>query len=237
MSTTSISAGQMMDKSASLMNDTAKEVYTYEAQLPYFQMAVDELQEIFELNGIPVTQKSTDEIIIEVGTTEVSSVEGPAPNYPANLIEIEQIWERLAGSSQPFLPMTKRDYLPHYLQDQNVDSLIFWVWNDQKIKFMGATTDREIKLDYVFAIFPDTDELTADSVLGVMNCRSALQFRTAGLCAEFIGENGVRADKLNGFAVSALERSLGISIKGKQQVMRRRRPFRAQYKTMGSNMV
>jgi hypothetical protein len=237
VSTTSITASQMMDKAASLMNDTAKEVYTYEAQLPYFQMAVDELQEIFELNNIPVTQASTVEIDIDVGTTQVNPVEDPAPNYPANLIEIQQIWERLQGSTQPYLPMTKRDFLPHYLQDQNVDALVFWVWNEQRIKFMGATTDREIRLDYIFAIFPDTDELDQNSVLGVMNCRSFLQYRTAGLCSEFIGENSERATSLNNMAIMAIDRSLGISVKGKQQVMRRRRPFRATYKTMGSNLA
>jgi len=235
MSTTGLVAAQLMNKSASLLNDTAKEVYTYEAQLPYFQMALDELQEAFELNNIPVTMKTTSPPIdVDIGETEINPIEGVAPNYPSDLIEIEQLWERLQGSTDPYIPLTKRNYLPHYLADQPVNSLVFWVWEDQKIKFIGATTDREVKLDYIKAIFPDTDDVNENTVIGIINARSFLQYRTAGLCAEFIMENPTRAGNLNNNAVLAGERSMGISIKGKQGVVKRRRPFRAAFKLTGN---
>lgn len=228
MSTTSLTAKQVMDRVAPLMNDSAKDVYTYTAQLPYLGMALDELMEEFQLNGIPVTQKTSALINVAVGVTEIAPAEGTAPNYPSNLVEIVQIWERLQGSSEQFIPVKKRDFLPHYVQ--KVDSLIVWAWNEQKIKFLGATTAREVKLDYIFALFPDIDTMNENTVIGIINARSYLQYRTAGLCAEYIGENETRAASLNAAAVAAIYRSMGISIKAKQQVVHRRRPFRAAYK-------
>ena len=233
MSTTGLVASAVMDKAASLLNDTAKEVYTYVAQLPYLNMALAELQEEFELNGIPVTTKTTSPAIdIDIGTTELNPIQLAPPNYPEDLVEIEQIWERAQGSTDPYIPMTKRDFLPHYLEDQQVDSLVFWSWNDQIIKFIGATTDREVKLDYVKALF--TEDVNQNTVIGIINAQSFLQYRTAGLCAEFVGENPTRAASLNNFAVLAANRSMGISIKARQAVVHRRRPFRSAYKLTGN---
>ena len=233
MSTTSLTTAQVMNKAASLLNDTAREIFTYAAQLPYLQMAIDELQEAFELNNVPLTMKTSAEIEVDTGTVEINPIEGTAPNYPANLVEIEQLWERLQGTDDSYLPMTKRNFLPHYLENIIVPSLVFWSWNDQVIHFLGASTDRDVKLDYIAAKFPDTDDLDETSTIGVINARSFLQYRTAGLCAEFIGENQSRAQSLNGFAQLAADRSLGISVKAKQAVVKRRRPFRASFRTQG----
>ena len=53
MSTTAdLTAAQVMDASASMLNDTAKTSYTYVAQIPYLNMALRELQEFFELNNV-----------------------------------------------------------------------------------------------------------------------------------------------------------------------------------------
>jgi hypothetical protein len=107
---------------------------------------------------------------------------------------------------------------------------MFWVWEDQQIKFNpnGALTPREIQLQYVRqAISLATNETT---IIGTINARSYLSFKTAALCAMFIGENQSRAGILNEQANEALERVTGINNKGRQQIMTRHRPFRASYK-------
>lgn len=234
MGTTSLTAATVMDKSASLMNDTAKTVYTYDAQLPYLQMALDELQEEFELNNIPITNSSTPPAIITIpiGTTEISPVDGigagPAPTYPADLVEIQQMWERLSGSSEPFIPVHQTDSIPHFLDDLPTSELQYWAWEGQKIKFISATTIRQVKLDYVAKLFPNN--ILPTSIIGIINARSFLQFRTAALCSQFIGENPTRATELNEFAVMARDRVIGIGVKGKQSYPVRRRPFMASYK-------
>lgn len=231
MGATSLTAGQVMDKSASLMNDTAKTTYTYAAQLPYLQMALDSLQENFELNNIPITDKTSAAIVVNAGVLTINPVDGvgagAAPNYPADLIEIQQLWERLNGSNDPYLPITKKDFIPHDLEVTPIDSLGIWAWINQRITFIGATTARQVKIDYICSIFPDL--IDQDTVIGIMNAKSYLQFKTASLCSQFIGENPTRAANLNNEAEAALDRVLGVGTKGRQAQSIRRRPFRAGY--------
>lgn len=222
-----------MDKSAALMNDAAKTTYTYVAQLPYLNMAFDELQEAFALNNIPVTDETTAVIVISVGTKLIRPVDGigsgAAPNLPTDLIEIQGLYERLSGSNDPFVPMTQREFLPHALDDLPVEALQYWTWEGQQIRFIGATTPRDVKIDYIKSLFPDglTDQNT---IIGLINAKSFLYYRTAALCSQFIGENKTRADDLNSFALLAIDRVVGLAVKGKQSIMTRRRPFMGAYK-------
>jgi hypothetical protein len=232
MGATSLTAANVMDKSASLMNDTAKTVYTYAAQIPYLNMALKELEEHFQLNNISVTNQSVANITIEVDTTEVTPEDGvgsgSTPHYPNDLVEIQGIYERLSGTTDPWIPLIKKEFLPHAIDDIPTDSLQYWIWENQCIRFIGATSIREIKLDYIRTIFPEVQNSAA--MLGVMNAGSFLWYRTAGLCTQFIGENQGRATELNNFAVLALDRVTGIGTKSKQAITTRRRPFMAAYK-------
>jgi len=232
MGTTSLTAAQVMDRSASLMNDTARTTYTYQAQLPYLNMAFDELQEAFELNNIPITNQTAATIVVNVGVLSINPVDGQgagvAPNYPTDLVEIQGLYERLSGSQDPFVPMVQREFLPHALDNLPTESLQYWIFENQQIKFIGALTIRDVRIDYIKAIF--SSEINSSSLIGVINARSFLYYRTAALCSQFIGENKTRADELNQFATLAMDRVTGIGVKGKQSIQTRRRPFMAAYK-------
>lgn len=232
MGTTSLTAKTVMDKSASLMNDTAKTTYTYDAQLPYLQMALDELQENFELNNIPITNVTSASITIAAGTTFISPVDGigagPAPNYPEDVVEFQQLWERLAGSSEPYIPIRQVEFLPHNLDDLPTSELQYWAFLNQRIVFIPSTTNREIKMDYIGKLF--SSNITVETLIGIVNARSFLQYRTAALCSQFIGENPTRAEELNNFAQMSMDRVIGIGVKGSQSQPARRRPFMASYK-------
>jgi len=229
--TTDLTAANVLDRVASLMNDTAKTNYTYTAMLPYLNMATDELMEIFELYNIPVTNKSSAVIEVPAGSTAIIASEGSAPVYPLDLVEIQALYERLNGSTDPFIPVPQVEFLPHANDDITYTGITLWSWQEQKIKFNPPTTDREVKLDYVKRVL--TEALTAESTIGIINVKSFLYFRTASLCALFIGENPSRANELSGFAMLALDRTTGINIKGKQSMVTRRRPFMSAYKNRG----
>jgi len=234
-STTDLTAVIVMDRVAALMNDAAKTSYTYTAQLPYLNMALDELQELFELNNIPVTNQTAAFITVPIGikaiNPEIGYPPNTPPNYPRDLVEIQGLYERLGGTVDPFIPMTQREFLPHAIDDLPTQSLTYWIWQDQRIKFIGALADREVKIDYIKTIFPR--EVVASSSIGIINAKGFLYYRTAALCSMFIGENASRGEELNGLATLSLDRITGISIKGKQAIMTRRRPFMAGYKTRG----
>jgi hypothetical protein len=230
MAASDLLAGTVMDTSASLMNDTARTVYTYAAQLPYINLALRELQEYFELHSIPVTEQTSTVIQVDAGMTEIVYNGVGVPSLPDDMVEPQQLWER-PRNSNPFVPMTKVDYLPHNLDGQEISSFIVFVWESQRIKLLPSNADNDIKIDYIRELFiPVVNE---GSQINVTNAQTFLAYRTAALCAEFIERNITSANGLNNYALIALERATGITVKGKQSIMTRRRPFRSAYKGRG----
>ena len=233
MSTTNLTAAQVMDRVASLMNDTAKTDYTYVAQLPYLNMAIDELVESLEESNSSPTNQTSAVIVVGVGKNKITPIEDPTvgvPHYPIDLVEIQEVGERASGTQDSFLQLGRREFLQGFPPNQ---SLLFWVWEDQEIKFNpnGALGARDIQLRYISqAISLATNEA---SIIGTINARSYLSYKTAAFCSMFIGENETRAGVLEAQAEKALERITGINNKGKQQIMTRHRPFRAAYKARG----
>lgn len=229
MSTTSLTAGEVMDRSAALMNDPDRTDYTYDAQLPYLNMAIDELVESLEESNSSPTNQTSAVIIVPVGVNKITPTEhADTPHYPMNLVEIQEVGERLSGSNDPFIPLGRRESLGMFPRS---NSLLFWTWEDQCIKFnpAGANTSRDIQLRYVSQALGQAED--EDSIIGTINARSYLAYKTAALCAMFIGENETRAGVLEKQAEKALERITGINNKGRQQFMTRHRPFRAAYKS------
>lgn len=231
MSTTSLTAGEVMDRSAALLNDPARTDYTYDAQLPYLNMAIDELVESLEESNSSPTNQTSAVITIAVGEYQITPIENSTtPHYPADLVEIQEVSERLSGTEDSFIPLGRRDFVQIYPAN---NSLLFWCWENQIIKFNpnGALTEREVQLKYIgMSIVQAEDE---NSIIGTINARSYLSYKTASLCSQFIGENETRAGILDDKADKALERLTGINNKGRQQIMTRHRPFRAAYKARG----
>lgn len=227
MSSIDTTAGQIMDAAASLNNDTAKTIYPYSIQLPYLNMALKELQEYFELNNAPVTNKVSAVISIPQGATSLTFNSTP-PSLPSDLVEIQQLWER-DNDSSGWIPLSRVDFLDHILGDDLVSSFSVWAWSNNAIQFHPSNRINYLKIDYIKSLFVLlTDE---EDEIGVVNSESFLQYRTAGLLAEFVGEDPNRAQSMNQFASLALDRSIGINTKGMQAHTVRRRPFRASYKS------
>lgn len=229
-STSTLTAGQVMDRAAALMNDPAKTDYTYAHQLPYLNMAIDELMESLEESNSSPSNKTSDPITVPIGTNKLSPPEGSTPHYPYDLVEIQEVGERNAGTTDPFLALSRREFMDSF---PATNSLLFWHWEDQYIKFNpnGATSIREIQLRYVRQ--PIQLAQNENSIIGTINARSYLAYKTAAGCSMFIGENPTRAATLDGLAEKAMERLLGINNKGRQQIFTRRRPFRSSYKSRG----
>lgn len=231
MATSDLVASTVMDASAALMNDNAKTVYTYAKQIPYLRMAMNELEEHFELNEIPSTQLTSAVIQVNAGLTEIIFNGVGVPTLPDDMIEPNQLWERNRGID-PYTPMNRKDYLPHYLEGVPVSQFNVYVWEDQKIKFLPSTQDNDIKIDYIKELFAQlVDE---NSFINIINARTFLEYRNAGLLAEFVERNITSANALNAYAALAIDRATGIGVKGKQAITTRRRPFRSGYKRRGN---
>lgn len=218
-------AGSVVSRVSSLMNDTAQTQYTFAACLPYLNMALDELQETFELNDIPVTHEKSAVLELDAGDTVIAF--GGSPALPADLVEIKGVWES-ARDANNWTEMTRKSFIPNYLEGQAINQFLIYSWIDQEIRVPVATQDNDIKLDYIKDLFAEITD--PDDDIEVLNAKSYLYFKTAALCAMFIAENETRAESLNSLANDSIETSMGISIKAQQAIKTRRRPFRWSYR-------
>lgn len=220
-----ITAGSVMSAVAAVMNDTAQQVYTDEAILPYMQLAYTDLKTELQDYNIPISNITSSAILIPAGVKVIDDV-----LLPPDLIEIMSISERTAGTNDDYHLMERRQFLPH--TQQLTAFLQFWSWQDQVIKFLGANSSVEIKINYIASNLGEIDD--HDTELRLYNIKGYLTYRTGGHCSSFIGENETRATMLYGFAAQELEKLLSINIKSQQGIRTRRRPFRASYKSHGS---
>lgn len=225
-------ASDVCDMTASLLNDSAKTVYTNAEQLPYLNIAFRTLGEKLELNNFQVTNETSAVIPVDAGGDNIGGDAIGDPSLPTGLIEIQELWQRPTGTSQPFIPIQRYEFLPHFWDSIETNIIPCWAWLGQVIKFIPSNTDTDVKIDFIHSVIytitdPDTDEIN------VINSLNYLGFATAALCAMFIGENPERAKVLEGQALDAFDSMLGRDAKGKQSVYIRRRPFQAGYRTRG----
>lgn len=216
------------------MNDSAQAVYTNAVCLPFLNLSLDELQELFELNGIPITNETSTTLTVAAGVHVIGTATTPA--LPTDLIEIQQLWESTSGLNQ-WTPMIKKEFLPHYLEDGTTISMfLIWAWEKGSIQLIAANAANDLKLDYTANMFNTPIVIGAiNTDLPFTNIKTYLEYKTAALCAMFIAENLDRALALDSLAGTALSRSLGIPIKGMQSIVTRRRPFRHSFKHRGVN--
>lgn len=211
-------ASTIMDRAASLLNDAAKTLFTYTAQIPYLNMALGELREEMERNDISTTKKMSAILPVNAGISTVT--------LPADLVEIDSIEEKDRGAgSTNFGEMVKTIYLPDTTPSANFN---YWAYDNGLINLPTITGNKDIRINYIGRIQPDIGAST--DPIYITNCESFLSYRTAGLCAEFIGENKSRADSLNMMSSMAIERALGIKVKSNQSMPVRRRPFLTGYR-------
>lgn len=162
----------------------------------------------------------------------MTDIGGPTgPLLPTDLEEPQEVWERIAGTSTDYIKMTRKDILPK--TDIKTAYLEVWAYKGGYIQFLGATGTVEVKIDYVAEPFKGIIDQNSVILYQYERADHFLAFRTAALCAEFIGENPERAASLNAQAQSEMDVILSISIKNQQTAGVRRRPFRGGWKRRG----
>ena len=228
MPTPDFTAGNVMDAAASLLNDTARTVFTYTVQIPYLKMSLQELREYLELSNSPVTNYADTVLAIPAGTTVISFLTTPA--LPTDLVDIRQAWERVTGTD-PYTSMRRVDFIPNFISGETVPNFSIFAWLNNSMHVPASSQIIDLKLNYIQEIDNVVDE---NSQLTLINGKTFLQYRLGALLAEYVGENKARADALNMNAQSALDRTIGIETKGRQPISTRRKPFRSAWKRRGN---
>lgn len=205
----------IMDGAASLNNDTPKTLYTYAVQLPYLIIAQQELEQNLVLNEVPLSLISEYKVDVQIGDIVLILPDDFfIPNY---------LMERPNTSTKEsdFVRMTEVKDVNHLQRDPGV-SLIEWDWRHNCINFVGATTIRNVRLNYWKQLLvPEIG--SNEPQLGANNF---LKFRTAALIAEFIAKDTGRSMSLNVQAMQANDLLMSILVKNNQGKRIRRHPFR-----------
>lgn len=198
------------------LNDAGSQLYSNLALLPFIQQAYGEMQLELTANGLEITKETSAVLAVAAGIEPVIDV-----NLIPDLVMPLDIYERGVGETYfPIYPMTKLDWEPN---TERTDTLRYWNWRENQIKFIGSTSAREVKVRYIKGLPALIGESTP---LAILNAVEFLAARSAGLASRFIGGNFTRADACDTDAGRLLPRLVAIEVKSNQTIAYRRRPFR-----------
>lgn len=206
-----IVASDVMDRSAALLNDPNKSLYTYTKQLPFLQQASDDLTDELAAHSVPTLREVSAVKSITAGTTDMTST------LPTDILTPTRLLERKPGQTDDaWLEMVKVSTLPQRTMGA---ALIHWVWREDMIYFVGATVNIEVKLYYTRIFTPIA---SSSSAIDMVPALSFLAARTAEHISYLSGADKDRARVLGGMAARALHVIVAREIRGMLPVRRKR---------------
>lgn len=207
-------ASEVTAEAAVLLNDASQTLWTNTVLLPFLSKANDELERELQLNGIETIIKVTTDVAVNTGVLTISA--------PADMFLPLTMYEKAATGTEKYQLMTRIQHLPDI---QQTNSLDYWVYETDLFKFVGALTNRLVRLEYIRFV---TTITAAGTTIDIGKAaKTALAARTAELAAGYIGENPERAAVLHDDAETAKSIYIRLCSKNMQGLGTRRRPYRA----------
>lgn len=209
----SYTAGDIMNLSGSLLNDRLKKLFSFEIQLPYLRSANDDLDIEIQDAGWSVVDSVCNVNIAALATNLT---------LPCSFFLPIKLQERIQTSTDDdaFVDMTERAIESSSEASQNLN---IWAFRNNLIYVTPATEAKTVRVSFRRSIISIADEST---VAEIRKAKNFLAFRTAALCAEFLGGNKPIADSLNLQAAMHLEKLTSVMVKNQQGNRVRRKPFR-----------
>jgi hypothetical protein len=205
----------VMDRARVLLNDVSKSIFTDTVLLPIVVQVSEELQMELINNGVSVTNEKSAAITVPVGIVVLAF----GGLLPADLLQPITLFEKLSGSSDEYIEMIERSFEPN---STAIETLGYWAWREQEIKFIGATTIRSVQIRYRKVLSDITAAGDAIPLVGALNY---LATRTAAIAAQYLGGNETRGNSLNGLALEYLRQLLNQAARNQQALPARRKPF------------
>ena len=190
-----------------LLNDDGQQLWTDPVLLPKLQFAHRELQVQLRANACPVTRVVLADLLVNANAKAL-------PTNPTDMIEPIALWEKDPADSQDkYVKMTESDPLPFVYPAVR---LIYWKWTQEAIEFLGATSNRHVKMLYKHMI--QVPAAATDS-LGAIDAELFIGPRTAALAFGSTG-NAAAADWCTNMAVQSLTDIL-VANKGRARTAQR----------------
>jgi len=207
-------ASECMDESASVyLNDAAKVRWTYAILLPYLRSAVGELQAELESNDLPSLYEIAVAIPVAVGETELQ--------LPNDFVLPIYLDEQGAGETK-FTKVNEVTWEPDTAPTSKLEAFSF---RESKIRFIGATTPRTVRLRYLRSLNTVTNQ---SSIIELPNAKQFLAAQTAALASNFGGAATNRATMASNKAEYFKKLVISSLVKRLQDRPVRRRGYRWQ---------
>lgn len=211
-----LAVSTVIAESQAILGDPSGTLYTSAKVIPYVGIAWREFQNrLIAAGRMPSIQRVSPFVTITAGTLEF-----PDASIPTDFLYPINLREKAVGSSDTPIPMSHKAWNPLRIAS---DILQNWQWQNERIVFLGATTDRSVQMDYAGSLVV----IAADPAVTLprVDVRQFLSFRAAGLVAEFIAKNKTLAAEMNTNASFALRDLMGSQVMSLQGVSFRKRPY------------
>jgi hypothetical protein len=209
-------ASVALDVARSKLNDAAGTRWTDAALLTYLQQAHRELQVRLDLEGLPVIQAVTVALTVPALVTDFSTVVG----YPTDLVEPQWMKEKQVGQQdRDFVNMVEVSFIPQLQQDPQ--RLNYWCWQEEKILFLGSTTDVIVQLRYLRGLPAIT---SGSSPIGFIFGENYLGPRCAALAGDPTGDD-TGFQRWTDEANANIDAIVRMNVKGLQALPARRQPY------------
>lgn len=215
-------ASEALDEARFLLNDVGAKVFTNAILLPALKKSYRELRQAAADNGISVTREASDEIEIPQGNTVITfGATPPDPTLPDDLLYPIRLDEKFQNEDDTeYREMTETVWRPDQVAS---DRLQFWCWQEDEIKTPPASGITVVRIKYWKDLTALEDE---DSEIAFLDSITFLAARTAALAAFSLGGSPTKASAFNEDAEKALNIFLSTSVKNRQALPVRRKPFR-----------
>src|ERR1017187_5575218 len=202
-------------RAQSLLGDQSGDVWVLANLLQHINTGYRYLDREFRGSGVRFARQRVVLTPYTAGLVTLDRTTTPA--CPSDFLEPLEIWEKNVGdpdTSYVLLDFAS-DQLPDIVQGT---SLTVWDWYGGSIRFVGATTDRTLRLDYqrgIVDLVSGTDALVMDDAL------DPVAYIGAAEAARSMGQSALSSD-LMAKGISIAEDLVGLEVRTMQRIPRRR---------------
>jgi hypothetical protein len=209
-------AGSIMMRAATHLNDINQLVYNNEVLLPMLINAFDELEEELSVYEVTPLRRESIIILVPAGSLEL-------PQMPIDFVEAIALHERPMGSMDLWTQVKESVVIDANRGINPVSSVVQWTIRGPEIAINPPSTDREAMLQYITGLTePTQEEISID----IEQSRRFLALTTARNAARDLGNSITKANSFENDIGRARDRLVRRLQKQTQTGMgTRRRPY------------
>lgn len=192
--------------------------------LPFVNSALLDLNFDLIAAGVQVVKNETTVTVrANTDTTIIFSAVNPAPTLPDDFLEPLTLWEKL--STDPARNYVEMDQRPERLPDLDAtDRLRFWMWQNNQIVLIGATTDRSVRILYNRQV---TNFAVSSDIIPFPGARDVLAYDALRKCGLSRGDTAM-AGYADGLYQKAYTQYKRIHVKANQRRAQKRPAYSTQ---------